>query len=158
MLKPLPLEEFLPRYRENYMNLPKIRGTALYFVGDVMHISPYLTQIFFQNEIFYENNILVSINITDKPFGITTDFDTDISQGLHVFTVTAGYMEIVDVVALLKARGIDEKTIFYGIENIVSDVHIWKLYGIIKKNTPPFVQFYSLPPEKIHGVVTRVVM
>jgi KUP system potassium uptake protein len=158
MLKPLPLDEFLPRYRENYLCLPKIRGTALYFVGDVRHISPYLIQIFFQNEIFYENNILVSINITDKPFGVATDFDTDISQGLHVFTVTAGYMEIVDVVALLKARGIDEKTIFYGIENIVSDALIWKLYGIIKKNTPPFVQFYSLPPEKIHGVVTRVVM
>jgi len=158
MLKPMPLDEFLPHYCKNYATLPKIRGTALYFVGNVQFISPYLTQVVFQNEILYENNILVSINITEKPFGTSTEFDTDIAPGLHVFTVTAGYMEIVDVVALLKGRGIDEKTIFYGIENIVSDALIWKLYGIIKKNSPPFVQFYALPPEKIHGVVTRVVM
>jgi KUP system potassium uptake protein len=59
---------------------------------------------------------------------------------------------------LLLERGIDEKTIFYGIENIVSDKFFWKLYGIMKKISPPFVQFYTLPPEKMHGVVTRVVM
>lgn len=158
MLKPLPLDEFLPRYRENFASLPKIRGTALYFVGDARNLSPYLSQVFFQNEIIYENNILVSIKVTEKPFGISTAFDSDLAPGLHLFTVTAGYMEIVNVVGLLKERAIDEKTIFYGIENIVSDKPLWRLYGIIKKNSPPFVQFYALPPEKIHGVVTRVVM
>ena len=158
LLKPVPLDDFLPCYQKSYATLPKIQGIALYFVGNVRNLSPYLSQIFFQNEIMYENNILVSIRITEKPFGVTTDFDANLAPGLHVFTVTAGYMEIVDVVALLKARGIDEKTIFYGIENIVSDSPVWKLYGIIKKVTPPFVQFYALPPEKIHGVVTRVVM
>ncbi len=158
MLKPVPLAEFLPQYQQSYASCPKIRGTALYFIGDVKNLSPYLSQVFFQNEIIYENNILVSINVTEKPFGTSTTFDSGISTGLHLFTVTAGYMEIVDVVGLLKERGIDEKTIFYGIENIVSDKLIWKLYGIIKKVSPPFVQFYALPPEKIHGVVTRVMM
>ena len=114
--------------------------------------------MFFQNEILYENNILVSIKVTEKPFGISTAFDSDLAPGLHSFTVTAGYMEIVNVVGLLKERSIEEKTIFYGVENIVSDTPIWKLYGIIKKVSPPFIQFYALPPEKIHGVVTRVVM
>lgn len=114
--------------------------------------------MFFQNEILYENNILVSIRVTDKPFGISTAFDSDVAPGLHIFTVIAGYMEIMNVVGLLKERSIDEKTIFYGVDNIVSDDPLWKLYGIIKKVSPPFVQFYSLPPEKIHGVVTRVVM
>ncbi|MDO9034749.1 MAG: KUP/HAK/KT family potassium transporter, partial [Methanoregula sp.] len=158
MLKPVPFMEFLPRYQQSYASCPKIRGTALYFIGDVKNISPYLSQVFFQNEILYENNILVSINVTDKPFGISTMFDSGIGPGLHLFTVTHGYMEIVNVVGLLKERGIDEKTIFYGIENIVSDQPIWRLYGIIKKVSPPFIQFYALPPEKIHGVVTRVVM
>jgi len=158
MLRPVPIEEFLPRYRESYINLPKVRGTALYFLGDPRFLSPYISQVFFQNEILYENNILVSIKVTEKPFGISTAFDSDLAPGLHVFTVTAGYMEIVNVVGLLKERSIDEKTIFYGVENIVSDDPLWKLYGIIKKISPPFVQFYALPPEKIHGVVTRVVM
>jgi len=158
MLKPTPLAEFLPRYQQNYASIPKIRGTALYFIGDVRKLSPYVSQVFFQNEILYENNILVSIKVTDKPFGIITTFDSALAPGLHLFTVTAGYMEIVNVVGLLKERGIDEKTIFYGVENIVSDTLIWRLYGIIKKNSPPFIQFYALPPEKIHGVVMRVVM
>ena len=158
MLRPVPIEEFLPRYRESYANFPKVRGTALYFVGNPRYLSPYISQVFFQNEILYENNILVSINVIEKPFGISTAFDSDIGPGLHIFTVTAGYMEIVNVVGLLKERSIDEKTIFYGVENIVSDDPLWKLYGIIKKISPPFIQFYALPPEKIHGVVTRVVM
>jgi KUP system potassium uptake protein len=158
MLKPFPLETFIPRYRESYSSLPRIRGTALYFIGSVRSLSPYLAQVFFQNEIQYENNILVSINISEKPFGVGTNFDAHIAPGLSVFTVTAGYMEVIDVVALLQERGIDEKTIFYGIETIVSDKVIWKIYGLIKKVSPPFVQFYTLPPEKMHGVVTRVVM
>ena len=57
-----------------------------------------------------------------------------------------------------EAAGIDEKTIFYGIETIVTDKFFWKIYSIIKKVSPPFVQFYTLPPEKMHGVVMRVVM
>jgi len=158
MQRPLPLEEFLPRYKESYASLHTIRGTALYFIGDIRNLSPYLPQVFFQNEIMYENNILVSITITEKPFGVATDFDTGVAPGLHIFRISCGYMEIVDVVKLLQEKGIDEKTIFYGIETIVSDKLIWTIYGLIKKNTPPFIQFYSLPPEKIHGVVTRVVM
>ncbi|MDD4138064.1 MAG: KUP/HAK/KT family potassium transporter, partial [Methanoregula sp.] len=158
MIKPIPIEEFLPRYRESYTRLHKIRGTALYFVGNVRNLSPYISQVFFQNEILYENNIFVSINVSDKPFGVTTDFDTSIAPGLHIFRVSCGYMEVVDVVALLQEKGIDEKTIFYGVENIVSNTLIWRLYGLIKKNSPPFIQFYALPQEKIHGVVTRVVM
>lgn len=158
MLRPVPLEEFLPKYKESYAALHKIRGTALYFTGDVRYLSPYIPQIFFQNEIMYENNIFVSVTITEKPFGVATDFDTGIAPGLHIFRVSCGYMEIVDVVKLLQEKGIDEKTIFYGIENIVSENLMWRIYGLIKKNSPPFIQFYSLPPEKIHGVVTRVVM
>jgi KUP system potassium uptake protein len=158
MLRPVPLEDFIPKYTAAYNTLPKIHGTALYFTGEVSKVSSYVPQIFFQNEILYENNIFVSIVTQDKPFGVTTEFDTNLAPGLQVFTVRCGYMEIVDLIQLLRAQGIEEKTIFYGIENIVSDRFFWKIYSIIKKVSPPFVQFYTLPPEKIHGVVTRVVM
>ena len=158
ILQPIRLDEFLPRYTESYAMLPKIRGTALYFISDVHELSPYLGQTFFQNEIIYEKNIFVWIRITDKPFGVDTDLNDSLAPGLQVFTIRTGYMEVVDIIALLHERGIDEKTIFYGIETIVSDKAIWKIYSIIKKVSPPFVQFYTLPPEKMHGVVTRVVM
>lgn len=158
LIKPIRLEDFLRRYRESYATLRKIRGTALYFVGDVQNLSPYIGQVFFQNEILYENNILVRIRITEKPFGVETHLDPDLAEGLQLFTITAGYMEVIDIVSLLKSRGIDEKTIFYGIETIVSDTPFGKLYSIIKRVTPPFAEFYTLPPEKMHGVAMRVIM
>ena len=158
MLRPESLEEFLPEYRKKYADLPKVRGTALFFTSNKQHISPYIAQVMFKNEILYEENILVSIRITDHPFGVQTDYDCDLAPGLNAFMITAGYMEIVDIIGLLRADGINEKTIFYGMENIVSDRFFWKLYGILKKVTPAFVHFYELPSEKIHGVITRVRM
>jgi KUP system potassium uptake protein len=158
MLKSPEFNEFLPQYTEAFHTIPKIRGTALYFTGDLSHVSAYIPQIFFKNEIMYENNIFVSINITDQPFGVTKEFDTNVAPGLHIFSIRCGYMEIIDIVQLLRSEGIEEKTIFYGIENIVSDKIFWKIYSLIKKVTPPFIQFYALPSEEIHGVVTRVVM
>ena len=158
LLQPIRFEEFLPRYTESYASLNKVRGTALYFISDIKELSPYIGQIFFQNEIMYEKNVLVCIKNMEKPFGVKTHLDVDLAPGLQLFTITAGYMEVIDIVFLLENHGIEEKTIFYGIETIVSDKFFWILYGIIKKISPPFVQFYTLPPEKMHGVVTRVVM
>jgi KUP system potassium uptake protein len=158
MLKPESLGKFLPVYQQKYRKLPKVRGTALFFTSDQQHISLSIAQVMFQNEILYENNILVSIRITDYPFSIQTTYNRDLAPGLHAFIITAGYMEIFDIIALLRAEDIEEKTIFYGMENIISDKFFWKLYGILKKVTPAFVHFYELPPEKIHGVITRVKM
>jgi KUP system potassium uptake protein len=158
MLKPVGLEEFLSVYQKKFTELPKLHGTALFFTADNDRISPYIPQVMFKNEILYENNILISIRITDFPFGVYTGYDRDIAPGLHTFMVTTGYMEIIDIIGLLRSEGIEEKTIFYGMENIISDRFFWKLYGLLKKVTPAFVHFYELPPEKIHGVITRVVM
>ena len=158
ILKPEKIGDFIPEYCKSYEELPKIRGTALFFTADQNHISPYIPQVVFHNEILYEKNILVSIRITDHPFGIQTDCHRDLAPGLHAFLITAGYMEILNIISLLRAEGIKEKTIFYGMENVVSNNFFWKLYGVIKKATPAFVHFYDLPPEKIHGVITRVVM
>jgi KUP system potassium uptake protein len=158
LVKPIRFEDFLVRYRESYASLNKIRGTALYFIGDVRNLSPYIGQVFFQNEIMYEKNILVQIGINEKPFSVETRLDPELADGLQLFTVTAGYMEVIDIVSLLESHGIDEKTIFYGIETIVTNKPFWKVYSLIKRITPPFAEFYTLPPEKMHGVAMRVVM
>jgi KUP system potassium uptake protein len=55
-----------------------------------------------------------------------------------------------------REAGIDEKAIFYGMEESVSDNAIWKIFYAIKRLSASFVLYYKLPPEKIHGVVTRV--
>ncbi|WP_300039728.1 KUP/HAK/KT family potassium transporter [Methanospirillum sp.] len=157
-LKPIPLKEFIPAYEKFYQSRCKISGTALYFTSDIHQISPYIGQIFFKNEIIYKQNILVSIRMKDYPFGVKITYQEDCADGLSALLIETGYMEILDIESLIRERGIEEKTIFYGMENIISDRMVWKIFGIMKKAAPPFVQFYSLPPEKIHGVITRIIM
>jgi len=157
-LKPLNLEAFLISYEQIYASLPKIRGTALFFAKDSNEIAPYIVHTMFKNNIIYEDNILVSIIRTDEPFGVQYYFKEPLGSGLRVFELKAGYMEVVDVEEILKEAGINEKTIFYGLEEITTGNIVWKIFSLIKKLTPTFLIFYKLPTNKLHGVITRVEM
>ncbi len=157
-LEPLPLENFLEKYKEMYSTTNKIKGTALYFARDIQRVPPYIVNTMFNNNIIYEDNIIVSIIRRDDPFGITGFFKACYAEGLRSFEIQLGYMEVVDVEEILKEAGIDEKTIFYGLEDIATRNIVWKLFSIFKRLTPAYVQFYKLPPGKLHGVITRVEM
>ena len=157
-LEPLPLENFLEKYKEVYSTTNKIKGTALYFARDIQRVPPYIVNTMFNNNIIYEDNIIVSIVRRDDPFGITGFFNACYAEGLRSFEIQLGYMEVVDVEEILKEAGIDEKTIFYGLEDIATRNIVWKLFSIFKRLTPAYVQFYKLPPGKLHGVITRVEM
>lgn len=157
-LKPVSIDKFLPKYQEVYDTSYRIRGTALFFVRDTKNIPPYIVNTMFINNIIYQDNILVSINIIDQPFGISGKFKENIGEGLRYFEIKMGYMEIIDVEKILKETEIEEKVIFYGLEDILTENPVWKIFSFIKRNTPSFVQFYSLPSNKLHGVITRVEM
>ena len=122
------------------------------------NIPPYIPLIMFKNEIIYKDNIIISIIISDEPFGVNSSFKENLEEGLRVFEIKMGYMEVIDVVKILKNKGIDEKTIFYGIEDIITDNVLWKIFSTIKKLSPSFVQFYDLPSDKVHGVISRIEM
>jgi KUP system potassium uptake protein len=157
-LKPMDLNVFLGEYNKLYSSINKIKGTALFFARDVSRVPPYIANTMFENNIVYEDNIIVSMIKLDNPFGVTSSFKETLADGLRIFEIKMGYMEVVDVEKILNESGIDEKTIFYGLEDIVTENIIWKVYSTIKKLTPPFVQFYKLPPHKLHGVLSRIEM
>lgn len=157
-LKPMDLEVFLEEYNKLYASINKIAGTALFFARDITKIPPYIVNTMFDNNIVYKDNIIVSMVKLDNPFGVTNSFKETLADGLRVFEIRMGYMEVIDVEEILKESGIDEKTIFYGLEDIVTDNVIWKIYSTTKKLTPAFVQFYKLPSEKLHGVISRIEM
>ena len=157
-LKPRDMHEFIEKYRKLYRTKGRSTGTALFFARDIKKIPPYVVNTMFFNNIIYEENILVSIVRLDTPFGVTGTFRDDISDGLRAFEIRTGYMEVLDIEAILVEAGIDAKTIFYGIEDIATRHPIWKIFSVMKKLTPAFVQFYELPPHKLHGIVTRVEM
>ncbi|WP_440950451.1 KUP/HAK/KT family potassium transporter [Methanosphaerula subterraneus] len=157
-LKPIPLHVFLRQYNEVYHTMNKISGTALFFARDFHNIPPYMALTIFKNNIIYQDNIIISIVTGDYPFGIEGGFKKNLADGLRVYEIRIGYIQVVDVVKLFNEAGINEKTIFYGIEDIVPSNLVWKIFAIIKRLTPSFVQFYKLPADKIHGVVTRIEM
>ena len=157
-LSAVPLEEFLNRYTLAYRTKNKIKGTALFFLKDPKEIPPFMIRSMFINNILYEDNILVTIIKRDDPFGVTGFFKEKLANGLSVFEIQTGYMELPDVEEILREAGIEEHTIFYGLEDIVTGNPFWKIFSIIKRLNPAFVQFYKLPSHKLHGVMTRVEM
>jgi len=136
----------------------KLKGTALFFVRDMATVPQYVMQTMFKNNIIYEDNILISVVTRDDPFGVIGFFKGNLAPGLRIFEIHMGYMEVLDIEKILRNAGIDPAVIFYGVDEIVTNKIIWKIFAFIKHITPTFVQFYKLPFEKIHGVVTAVEM
>jgi KUP system potassium uptake protein len=89
---------------------------------------------------------------------VESSLTSGLGTGLDAFEVRAGYMEIFDIEQLLKENDINEKVIFYGIEDIATANPVWKVFSTLKKLTPNFVQFNKVPAAKLQGVVTRVEM
>ncbi len=154
----MPIDEFLHKFRRVYETTGRINGTALFLIKDVREIPFYITQTMFYHGILYEDNIMVSIIKRDDPYGMTGFFKPDLSDGLRVFEVQMGYMEVVDVEEILRESGIEERAVFYGLEDIATDNLIWKIFYFIKKTTPPFINFYKFPSRKLHGVLTKISM
>jgi KUP system potassium uptake protein len=157
-MSPVPLDEFLPRFDEIYNSVNRISGSALFFARDFRHIPQYIPRIMFTNNIVYDDNIIISIIRTEQPFGVTWGVTREITKGLSIFEIYLGYMEIVEIANILKEAEIEEKTIFYGMEDIITTNAIWRIFATLKRLSPSMVQFYKLPSDKIHGVVTRVDM
>jgi KUP system potassium uptake protein len=112
----------------------------------------------FRNNIIYEDNILFTLIILNEPFGVSGSFKGEFAPGLRSFVIQAGYMELFDLEEILKKAGINEKTIFYGLEDITTSNFIWKIFSVIKKLTPTFVKFAKLPSNTLHGEGTRIEM
>ena len=157
-LQPIPLDAFLPKFNEVYQSVNRISGTALFFARDFRRLPQYIPRIMFTNNIVYDDNIIISIIRTEQPFGVTWGVTREITKGLSIFEIYLGYMEIVDIGTILREAEIDEKTIFYGMEDIVTSHVIWRIFAAFKRLSPSLVQFYKLPSDKIHGVVSRVDM
>ncbi len=157
-LSPIPLDDFLVKFNTVYSSVNRISGTALFFARDFRKLPQYVSRIMFTNNIVYDDNIIISIIRTEQPFGVTWGVTREIARGFSIFEIYLGYMEIVDIGLILKEAEIDEKTIFYGMEDIITTHVVWRIFAAIKRLSPSVVQFYKLPSDKIHGVVTRVDM
>ena len=161
LLTPAVLTEFIDKFKSMYSSNPKIKGTALFFVRDRRTIPPFIIKTMFDNGIIYENNIFVLIKRKNEAFGIESSYVKEYCcfvDGLKYFDIKIGYMEIANIEKLLIKSGINGKVIFYCIEDIITHNFIWKIFSVIKKLTPTFIQFYDLPTDKLQGIIIKVKM
>lgn len=157
-LKPLETGTFMVSYSQIYAKNHNIPGTGLFFVRGLDMVPPYLVHCVIRSNIIYERNVLISILRTDEPFGLESVHTTNMGPGLEGFEIQAGYMEVIDIERIIRQHGIDEKVILYGVEDIATSNLAWRIFAVLKKLTPNFVQFNKLPATKLQGVVTRVEM
>lgn len=148
-------ETFLEEYERLYNDVNKIDGKALFFARGIEKVPPYIIQTMFINNIIYKENIFVQVNKTNEAFGLHYDLK-QVAKGLSVLSIDVGYMEKLRLEKVLKALDIEERAIFYGVEDIETNNFFWHIFAVIKKVTPAFVSFYKLPVNKIHGVITQV--
>lgn len=156
MMDFMPLDEFLNKFTRVHATTERIKGTALFLLKDINEIPFYITQTMFFHGALYEDNIFVSIIKRSDPFAVVGFFKEDLAEGLRVFEIQVGYMEVIDVEEILREAGIEERVVFYGLEDITTENLIWKVFALIKRVTPTFIQFYKFPAKKLHGVFTKV--
>lgn len=152
----LPLETFKEAYNQIYSLGNNIKGTAIFFTKNLNEIPPYVVHCMVRSNIIYEENILLSINNTDHPYGIKFHDKKTLEKGLAGIIIDVGYLEFLDIPEILKQNNISEKVIFYGVEDISTKKPLLKVYSFLKKISPNFVTFHKLPYNKLHGVATRL--
>lgn len=155
-MKPMSYDQFIKKYTRAYKNARHLRGTALYFARSLDQVPAYISRTMFNNEIIYEENVIISLDIKEEPYGFSWHFDKKIEEGLSHLSIQYGYMQIIDLMRIIRDADIQEKTIFYGMEEIVTNNIIWKIFNALKRLCPSFVQYHRLPSHKVHGVITRV--
>lgn len=153
-LIPLQKELFLQEYSSRYRMGHHVQGTALFFARRWDAFPAYIGKTMFQNGIIYDYNVMVIIKTSHEAHGISSEI-SPLGEGFDQMIIYAGYMEKLDVEAILKEKNINERVIFYGDEEIVSHNIVWKIFALIKDISPNFVSFYNFPHEKLIGVSRR---
>jgi KUP system potassium uptake protein len=112
-LRHMKQPHFLATFKAAYDSTTTIKGTALFFLRDATRIPPYIVKTMFTNDILHEDNVLISVTREDTPFDVAGHFKQELTPGLRIYQINAGYMEIISIERLMKKASIDEKTIFY---------------------------------------------
>lgn len=150
------IQVFEEKYGTIYEKSSKIEGTALYFVRTIEHIAPYIVQTMFTNGIIYEENILVQVKHSGNAYGVSYELSDEIAKNLRSLKIEVGYLEKLNIEEILKDLKIDEKAIFYGVEDVHTENFFYHIYALIRKISPTSVSFYNFPRHKSHGVVVEV--
>lgn len=152
----MPFKDFVLKFENAYRSTEPIPGTAIFLIRDLKFIPPYVINTMFEHGIVYEDNVFLSLIKDDKPFGVEGFIKGSITKGLRLAEIRYGYMEIPNVEEELRKLGIKERVIFYGMEQVYTEKFVWKIFGLIKRVSPSFVEFYRFPEDKLHGVTVRV--
>lgn len=67
-------------------------------------------------------------------------------------------MQFIHLLTIIRQVGIEETTIFYGMEEIVTNNSSGRCMRLLNVSHRHLFRHYRLPPGTVHGVVTRLEM
>ncbi len=156
VMKPMTMDEFLGVYQKLYQENPHIRGTSLCFLDRLEEIPVFVQRVILYHHILYEDNVFVSLEILETPFGVHWGIQEKVSPGIRLLWIKYGFMEVVDMMEILKEAKVDQKVIFFGEELISSRNPLWRIFSLLRRQEIEEVEFFGLPTHEIHGIIVKV--
>src|SRR3990172_7794964 len=140
----LDLDIFITSFDQIYSSEPILKGEAIFFTRLLEKVPPYVVHCTLRSGIVYEKNILFAVHTAEVPYRISFSEMKEFTKGLYGLSVSVGYMQIPDLPKLFKQQGINEKIIFYGVDDIKTSKFFYRIYAFIKKKLlllPVFTNF-----------------
>lgn len=167
----MPLEQYLLAQEKN-PEIRRVEGTAV-FMTLTRNIAPSaLVHHLNHNQAIQKRVILLSVSITHQPIMSIEERVTlkELPMGFTKIHAQYGYMEIPDIVALIKfcAKKFDmdidfEDVSFYlGRETLIatgnSKMAWWrkKLYIFFSRNSRPASEYFRIPADKVIEIGTQI--
>jgi KUP system potassium uptake protein len=167
----VPVEPFLDDIRKR----PPIRvpGTAVYMCGTAERMPPTLMHNLKHNKVLHKRAVLLTVVTEDVPRVAPSKRAevTDYGQGLFRIVLRVGFLESVDVPAMLSRLQVPglafpsmETTYFLGKETVLTTkrpgMAIWRerLFAVMARNARDATSFFRLPPNRVVELGSRVEM
>jgi KUP system potassium uptake protein len=158
----VPLKEFLPTL--NLDPAKRVKGTAIYMAGNRDGVPLALLHNLKHNRVLHQRVVLLTIIVEEVPrVGDEQRASIEVlGDGIYRLTAHYGFMEEIDVPALLKLASTDElklkaveSTFFLSRETIITGkrrgMMRWRawLFALLSRNAQPATEFFKLPPNRV---------
>ncbi|MBI3204280.1 MAG: potassium transporter Kup [Myxococcales bacterium] len=165
----VPLEDFFELMR---LERPeRVPGPAVFMASNSQGTPPALMTNFLHNRVVHEQVLLLTVKITDRarePDEARVEVE-HLPMGFTRVVFNHGFMEQLDVPALLDARGLlsfsrDHTTYFLGRETVLAEGREGmsrareRVFAFMSRNSQGATALFSIPPDRVMEVGAQVAL
>ncbi|MCO6432183.1 MAG: potassium transporter Kup [Deltaproteobacteria bacterium] len=165
----IPLDEFLKSIGRHPP--PRIPGSAIFMCKNNQRVPPALLHNVRHNKVLHERVILLQVSVEEVPY-LEEESRVQLSElenGFQLMTISFGFMEDPDVVAILQAmkgehriNDLDQVTFFLGRETVFATgqpgMALWRerLFALMSRNARPATNFFNIPTDRVVEIGLQV--